>query len=59
MKHFSCGSVVAGCQATFHAPDEDGILRQVATHARRDHGLSEIAPELIDSVRRNITTVAA
>lgn len=58
MKHFSCGAVVAGCQAVFNAPDERGILSQVAKHAEQDHGLTELSPELAEAVRLNITTVA-
>jgi predicted small metal-binding protein len=59
MKQFACGSVVNGCQAVFRAPDEDDILTQVAHHARRDHGLTEISDELIATVRQNISTIAA
>ncbi len=59
MKQFACGSVVNGCQAVFHAPNDDGILEQVAAHARRDHGLTEISPELVNSVRQNIHVAAA
>ena len=55
MKQFACGSVVPGCQAVFTAPDDDEILRQVAEHARVDHGISEVSPELVGSVRANIT----
>jgi predicted small metal-binding protein len=58
MKHFACGSVVAGCHAVFHDVEDDGILSQVAAHARADHDLTEITPELVDAIRRNITTTA-
>jgi predicted small metal-binding protein len=58
MKQFACGSVVTGCQAVFRAPDEDGVLSQVARHARHDHGLTEISNELVAAVRHNITTIA-
>lgn len=56
MKQFACGSVVPGCHAVFHADDEDGILTQVADHAKAAHGLTEIAPEVVDAVRQNIRT---
>lgn len=59
MKEFSCGAVVPACQAVFHAPDDDGILAQVAEHARADHGLTEVPPELVEQVRANIHPVAA
>ncbi|ABS03384.1 putative small metal-binding protein [Kineococcus radiotolerans] len=50
MKHFSCGDVVAGCARTFTGPDSDLILRDVAGHARRDHGLREVPAELVGRV---------
>lgn len=58
MKQFACGSVVPGCQAVFKAEDEDGVLRQVAEHAQADHGIGEVSPELVESVRSNIATVS-
>ncbi len=58
MKQFACGSVVNGWQAVFLAPNDDGILEQVAEHARRDHGLTDISPELVNSVRQNIHAAA-
>ncbi|MGI8574827.1 MAG: DUF1059 domain-containing protein [Egibacteraceae bacterium] len=50
MKHFACGDVVPGCAATFSAPTQQGILEQVAGHARRDHGLTEVGDELVSKV---------
>ncbi len=58
MKQFSCGSVVPGCTATFRASDDGGILQQVAAHAKAEHGMDEVPPSLVDSVRERITTVA-
>ena len=57
MKQFSCGSVVPGCIATFRAPDEAGILAQVAAHARADHGMTEVPPAVVDAVRARIAVV--
>jgi predicted small metal-binding protein len=50
MHRFSCSEVVPGCDATFEAPDEEGILRQVVVHAREAHGMDEVPPELADEV---------
>jgi predicted small metal-binding protein len=50
MKRFSCSDVVPDCDATFEAPDEEGILRQVIVHAREVHGMDEVPPELTDAV---------
>jgi predicted small metal-binding protein len=54
MKRFRCEQLVAGCDATFEAPDEDGILRQVVVHAREAHGMDEVPPEVADRVLAGI-----
>jgi len=54
MKEFSCGAVVPGCTAVFTAADDDGILTQVAHHARVDHGLDSVPAELVAQVRAHI-----
>jgi predicted small metal-binding protein len=46
--------VVAGCTASFAAETEEGILEQVAQHARDEHGLTEIPEELVRQVLANI-----
>lgn len=58
MKQFSCGAVVPGCTATFEAEDENGILGQVAEHAKNDHGMDEVPAEVVDQVKANITEAA-
>lgn len=50
MKRFRCGDVVPSCPATFHG-SEDEILAAVGLHAREDHGLTEVGPELVGQVR--------
>jgi predicted small metal-binding protein len=55
MKSFSCGLVVPGCMATFVAPTEDDIVSQVAVHAREDHGMADVPPEVVAQVRAAIT----
>jgi predicted small metal-binding protein len=57
MKAFACGSVVPGCTATFTARNEAEILACVAEHALRDHGMSEIPPEVVEQVRANVVDV--
>ena len=53
MKEFCCGDVVPGCTARFHGSEED-ILAAVAVHAREDHGVEDISPELVAQVRAHI-----
>lgn len=50
VKQFACGDVVPGCDATFAASEDAAILDLVAAHARADHGLTEIGPELVDQI---------
>jgi len=57
MKQFYCGAVIPGCQAKFHAKSEGEILQQVAEHAKRDHGLNEVPPQVVAQVRSLIREV--
>ena len=55
MKEFRCGEVVPGCGAKFQGQSDDEILEQVAVHARDEHGMDEVPPEVVDTVRASIT----
>jgi predicted small metal-binding protein len=57
MKEFACGAVVPGCVAVFQGQTDDEILSQVAEHAQKDHGLTEIDDQLVGAVKSNIQTV--
>lgn len=57
MKQFSCGAVVPGCTASFSAESEEAILSQVAEHARADHGMEDVPPEVVEQVQANIVEV--
>lgn len=59
MKQFACGSVVAGCNAVFRAESEEELLAQVADHAHCDHEVHEVTEALVETIRENITPVAA
>jgi predicted small metal-binding protein len=54
MKTFTCGAVVAGCTASFAAETEEGILEQVARHAREDHDMPEVPDEVVRQVLANL-----
>jgi len=47
----ACGDVVAGCATTLEAGSEDELMGQVADHARDEHGVTEITPELAEQVK--------
>lgn len=55
MKEFRCGELVPGCSATFEGESDEEILQQVATHARDEHGMHEVPPEVIDKVVASIS----
>ena len=57
MKEFMCGAIVPGCDARFEGATEEEILEQVAVHAREEHGMDEVPPDVADSVRAQITEV--
>ncbi len=55
MKQFSCGDVVPGCKATFNAESEGELIEQVAAHAKADHEMAEVPPEVVAQVKAKIT----
>jgi predicted small metal-binding protein len=55
MKEFRCGDLIPACAATFHSESEEEIFRQIAAHARNEHGVDEVPSEVIDQIRAGIT----
>jgi len=54
-KHIACGDgVVPGCTFTASAPTEEELLEKVVAHAARDHGVTEVTPELAAKVKAAI-----
>ena len=52
----ACGDVVPGCAATFEAASEPELMAQVTAHAREEHGVDEITPELAEQVKGAVKT---
>ena len=52
----ACGDVVPGCAAKIEASSEDELMAQVAEHARDEHGVTEITPELAAQVKGAVKT---
>jgi predicted small metal-binding protein len=57
MKEFRCDDVVPGCPYVTREEDEDGLLEQISSHAREEHGMDEVPPEVVDTIRSMITEV--
>ncbi len=55
MKEFRCGDLVPGCPTTFQGESDEEILQQVEVHARDEHGMDEVPPEVADEVRAGIS----
>jgi predicted small metal-binding protein len=55
MKEFRCGELVPGCGAAFQAESEKEILEHIAAHARDEHGMDEVPPEVVDQIRAAIS----
>lgn len=47
--------MVTGCQAVVQGSTEDEVLQKVAEYARTEHQMSEVSPELAETVRSRIT----
>jgi predicted small metal-binding protein len=57
MKQFKCGDVVPGCQWVTRREDEQQLLAEIGEHARDEHGMDEVPPEVADQIRNVITEV--
>ena len=53
----SCGDAVPGCSARFEDESRDRILDQVVAHARDDHGVTDVTPEMLAAMDANIVAV--
>jgi predicted small metal-binding protein len=57
MKQFRCGDVVPGCQWVTRSDDEQELFERIKGHARDEHGLDEVPPEVVDQINGVITEV--
>ena len=55
MKEFRCGEIVPGCEAVFEGETDDTILERISSHARDEHAMDEVPPEIVDRIRQSIT----
>ena len=51
-----CGDAVPGCTARFEDDSREGVLEQVVAHARNDHGVEEVTPDMLAAIGANIAT---
>jgi predicted small metal-binding protein len=55
-KHIACNDVVNGCAFQASAETEEELLKQVTAHAGKDHGVTQVTPELAAKVKAAIQT---
>jgi len=55
-KEIACTDVVPGCAFHAEAATEEELLRKVAEHARTEHGIDQVGPDLLASVKSAIKT---
>jgi predicted small metal-binding protein len=53
-KYIECNDVVRGCAFTAEADTEARLIEEVAAHAAREHGVTEVTPELAAKVKAAI-----
>lgn len=54
MFKLACGDVMPGCAARFESSDRDALMSQVAAHAARDHGITDLTPEVVAAVESKL-----
>jgi predicted small metal-binding protein len=57
MKQFRCGDVVPGCQWVTRSENERALFQEIHEHARDEHGMDEVPPEVADAIQNVITDV--
>jgi predicted small metal-binding protein len=53
-KVLKCGDVKPGCVAEIRGNSEEEVLRKAAEHAKTDHGMDSIPPDVLAKVRASI-----
>jgi predicted small metal-binding protein len=57
VKQFKCGDVVLGCEWMTQSEDEQALFNEIHRHAREEHGMDEVPPEIVDAIQGVITEV--
>ena len=53
-KYIVCATIVPDCPFTASAPTEEELMQKVEAHAAREHGITEVTPELAAKVKAAI-----
>ncbi len=55
-QHIACNDLMKGCKFTAEARTEEELMKKVAEHAAKEHGIREVTPELAAKVKAVIQT---
>lgn len=50
-KKLTCGDVMPGCDKVIEGDDEKDLLAKAAEHAKADHNMTSINPDLMAKMR--------
>lgn len=50
-KELRCGDLMPGCSTVIEGKDENEVVAKAAEHARRDHNIPNVTPDLERQVR--------
>lgn len=53
-KVLKCGDVAPGCNAVIEGKDVDELMAKAVEHAKKDHGMATIPPEMASKVQAAI-----
>ena len=54
MKQLRCGDLMPGCSAIIEGKDEAEVMQKGSEHAKKAHGMNQIAPDVAEKVRAAI-----
>lgn len=50
----ACGDVMPGCAATFENNDKAALMNDIASHAAKDHGITDITPDVYAAIEDRV-----
>jgi predicted small metal-binding protein len=53
-KQLKCGDLMPGCTTVIEGKDEADVMAKAAEHAKADHNVTTVSPDLADKIRRAI-----
>ena len=50
-KQLKCGDLMPGCTRVIEGKDEADVMAKAAEHAKADHTVTTVSPDLADKIR--------